>query len=209
MIVGVTGGMGSGKTALTSMLAELGASVVNADLVAHRVVGSAALLGPLVEAFGGDIVDGSGELDRRVLGRKALQDAESLDKLYEVIRPQLECELKKELDRAVATMGSSLLIFDAPLIYEWGIQGWVDVVVLVDCEEKVRIERVIARSGMERREIKRRMALQMDADEKKTRANIVIDNNGDMAQLRDKANQLWRDLHSWRQRKGKEENDRG
>jgi dephospho-CoA kinase len=81
------------------------------------------------------------------------------------------------------------------------------VVVLVDCEEEVRIQRVIARSGMERREIKRRMALQMDADEKKARADIVVDNNGDMAQLRERAHRLWLDLNSWRQ--GWEENDRG
>ena len=207
MIVGVTGGMGSGKTALTTMLAELGAGVVNADLVAHRVVGSAVLLGPLMDVFGRDIVGLSGELDRRVLGGKALKDKESLDRLYEVIRPELESELKKELDRAVRSIGSGLLIFDAPLIYEWEIQGWVAVVVLVDCEEEVRIQRVIARSGIERREIKRRMALQMDADEKKARADIVVDNNGDMAQLRERAHRLWLDLNSWRQ--GWEENDRG
>lgn len=194
MIIGVTGGMGSGKTALTAMLAELGAEVVNADLVAHKVIAAPSLLEQLTEAFGGDIVDSSGGIARRVLGRKALRDKESLDELYSIIRPDLERALKSDLDRVVNASGGRIVIFDAPLIYEWEIQDWVDAVVLVDCEEDTRVERVIARGGLERGEILRRMALQMDVGEKKTRADIVIDNNGDMTKLQEQAIQLWKRL---------------
>ncbi len=192
MIIGVTGGIGSGKTALTTLLSDLGAVVVDADLVAHRVVGSALSLGKLVDAFGENIISSTGVLDRRALGRRAFNDKESLDKLYAIIRPELERELKTELERTVRAVGDGLVIFDAPLIYEWGIQDWVDAVVLVDCEEETRIQRVIARSGLERKEILRRMALQMDTDEKKARADMVVDNNGDMRNLQERAQQLWR-----------------
>ncbi|MGY8824897.1 MAG: dephospho-CoA kinase [Candidatus Latescibacterota bacterium] len=193
MIIGVTGGMGSGKTSFSSMLAELGvASVVNADLIANRAVGKDVLLGKLIAAFGCDIATSEGELDRRALGRLALADKTSQDKLYAIIRPQLERDLRCELARAQSESDGGIVLFDAPLIYEWGIEDWVDAIVLVDCEEDMRIQRVLARSSLSLGEIQRRIALQMDSIDKEKRANFVIDNNGSVEDLRGQAEKLWR-----------------
>jgi len=195
MIIGVTGGMGSGKTALSKMLADLGAaSVVDADSIAHKVVGGEALLHKLVEAFGHGIATSAGTLDRRELGSRALADRASLNKLNTIIRPQLESELRCQLSHVESASRGGIILFDAPLIFEWGIEDWVDAIVLVDCAEEVRIQRVIDRSGLGREEIQRRMALQMGSADKKARADFVIDNSGTIEELRRQAEKLWHHL---------------
>ncbi len=196
MIVGVTGGIGSGKTELSRYLSKRGARVVDADAIAHRLLGEGVGRQALVGAFGAEIVNANGQLDRRLLGRKALVNRASVQRLYAIIRPELERALRAELDRAVETSPHTIVVFDAPLIYEWGIESWVDCVVVVDADRAVRIDRIMQRSGLMPDEIERRMDLQLDSNHKKNRADYVVDNSGSLQDLECRAEALWKKLES-------------
>jgi len=200
VILGVTGGMGAGKSAFTRFLAACGDSlgdslVVDADATAHEVIGRAELHRGIIECFGVDLVDASGHLNRRLLGARAFVDRESLEKLYALIKDDLERALLQELDGAVARAGKGLVVFDAPLIFEWGIEHWVDAVAVVFAQQECCLRRVAERSGLEKREVEHRMALQMPVADKVARADYAIDNNGSLEALQWQAEKLWAELN--------------
>ena len=183
--------MGSGKSALAQMLVELGALRVDADAVAREVAADAEVAARLLTAFGGDLRDDAGHIDRRELGRRAFRTAEGSRRLEEIMRPPLAEAIEYRLAAAEGVAAAAIVVFDAPLIFEWGTEGRCDRVVVVDAAEELRIERVRKRSGMAKGEIRERMARQMDPAQKKARADYVIDNNGDLAALNRQARELW------------------
>ncbi|MBN59840.1 MAG: dephospho-CoA kinase [Gemmatimonadetes bacterium] len=196
MLVGITGGMGSGKSALAQMLVDLGALRVDADAVAREVAADAEVAARLLAAFGGDLRDDAGHIDRRELGRRAFRTAEGSRRLEEIMRPPLAEAIECRLAAAEGVAAAAIVVFDAPLIFEWGTEGRCDRVVVVDAAEELRIERVRKRSGMAEGEIRERMARQMDPAQKKARADYVIDNNGDLAALHRQARGLWAELQA-------------
>ena len=191
MILGVTGGMGAGKSALSRYLVTLGARSLDADRVAHDLLEAGAGRASLRKCFGADIEDQNGQLDRRLLGRRALASKSSLQKLYAIVRPSLEAELRSRLGNLSKESPPNIVVFDAPLLYEWGIEAWTDFVVVVYADREIRIERIMRRSGLSRIEIERRMALQMDEEEKRERADFTINNSGDLDALHQQAASLW------------------
>ena len=191
MLVGITGGIGSGKSALAQMLVDLGAQRVDADAVAREVVENAQVIARLLETFGEDLLAGNGRLDRRELGRRAFKSQRDSQKLEEIMRPPLSAAINRHLAQAEKVGGGAIVVFDAPLIYEWGTEGRFDRMVVVDAAEGKRRSRVQQRSGMDEREIGERMDRQMDPEEKKDRADYVIDNNGDIGALAAQAETLW------------------
>ena len=191
MILGVTGGMGAGKSALSRYLVTLGARSLDADRVAHDLLEAGAGRASLRKCFGADIEDRNGQLDRRLLGRRALASKSSLQKLYAIVRPSLEAELRSRLGNLSKESPPNIVVFDAPLLYEWGIEAWTDYVVVVYADREIRIERIMRRSGLSRIEIERRMALQMDEEEKRERADFTVNNSGDLDALHQQAASLW------------------
>ena len=191
MILGVTGGMGAGKSALSRYLVTLGARSLDADRVAHDLLEAGAGRASLRKCFGADIEDQNGQLDRRLLGRRALASKSSLQKLYAIVRPSLEAELRSRLGNLSKESPPNIVVFDAPLLYEWGIEAWTDFVVVVYADREIRIERIMRRSGLSRIEIERRMALQMDEEEKRERADFTVNNSGDLDALHQQAASLW------------------
>ena len=195
MLVGITGGMGAGKSTLARMLAELGALRVDADAVAHEVATIPAVLENLQAAFGRDVLRPDGSLNRPELGRRALQSAEASQRLEAIMRPPLEAAIQRRLAQAVAEANGRIVVFDAPLIYEWGSEGNFDRIVVVDAEEERCVSRVQQRSGLPVGEIRQRMARQLDPHQKKARADVVIDNNAGLAALAAQAKALWAELN--------------
>lgn len=195
VLVGITGGMGAGKSTLARMLAELGALRVDADEVAHEVATIPAVLENLQAAFGRDVLRPDGCLNRPELGRRALQSAEASQRLEAIMRPPLEAAIQRRLAQAVAEANGRIVVFDAPLIYEWGSEGNFDRIVVVDAEEERCVSRVQQRSGLPVGEIRQRMARQMDPNQKKARADVVIDNNAGLAALAAQAETLWAELN--------------
>ena len=202
MLVGITGGMGAGKSALAEMLAEFGALRVDADEVAREVAAIPAVIEQLQAAFGRDLLGPDGRLNRRELGRRALRSDEASQRLEAIMRPSLAVAIERRLAQAVEEADGRIMVFDAPLIYEWGNEGNFDRMVVVDAEEERCISRVQQRSGLSACEIRQRMARQMDLQEKKVRADFVIDNNGDLAALAAQAKALWVELVGIAQERG-------
>ena len=196
MLVGITGGIGAGKSMLAEMLAERGARRVDADKIAREGAEIPGVIKQLQEVFGADILDTKGNLDRRELGRRALKSTQESQRLEQIMRPPLSAAIGRRLEQEVATAGNGIVIFDAPLIYEWGIEEYFDRIVVVDAEEERRLARVQRRSGLPERDIRDRMARQMESQEKRIRADFVIENNGDLAALEEQAFRLWGQLVS-------------
>lgn len=194
MLVGITGGIGSGKSALAQLLADLGAQRVDADAVAREVVENAEVIARLLEAFGEDLRAENGRLDRRELGRRAFKSQRDSQKLEQIMRPPLSTAINGHLEQAEKIGGGAIVVFDAPLIYEWGTEGRFDRMVVVAADEEQRLIRVERRSGLQQREIRERMARQMDPEIKKARADYVVDNNGDLDDLAAQAETLWAEL---------------
>lgn len=194
MLVGITGGMGSGKSALAQLLAELGALRVDADAVAREVATIQEVVENLQAAFGRDLLGPDGCLNRRELGRRALRSDEASQRLEAIMRPPLAAAIERRLRQAVEEAGDGVVVFDAPLIYEWGNEGNFDRIVVVDAEKERCVSRVQQRSGLPECEIRQRMARQMDPKEKKARADYVIDNNGSSTELAAQAEALWAEL---------------
>jgi dephospho-CoA kinase len=202
VLVGITGGMGAGKSALAQMLAELGALRVDADEVAREVATIPAVIENLQAAFGRDLLGPDGRLDRRELGRRALRSDEASQQLEAIMRPPLSAAIERRLAQAVEEAGDGVVVFDAPLIYEWENEGNFDLMVVVDAEEEQCVSRVQQRSGLPACEIRQRMARQMDSQKKKARADFVIDNNKDLTALAVQAEVLWAELTDAEQGRG-------
>lgn len=202
MLVGITGGMGAGKSALAQMLAELGALRVDADEVAREVATIPAVIENLQAAFGRDLLGLDGRLDRRELGRRALKSDEASQQLEAIMRPPLSAAIERQLAQAVEEAGGGVVVFDAPLIYEWKNEGNFDRIVVVDAEEERCVSRVQQRSDLPVCEIRQRMARQMDPQKKKARADFVIDNNKDLTALAVQAEALWAELTDAEQGRG-------
>lgn len=191
MIVGITGGMGSGKSSFARELGELGAKRIDADRVGHQVIERPEILRDLLAAFGEDLIDPGGKLNRRELGRRAFADEASCTRLNQIVHPLLEKELKKQIDRARNRGSEYVVVVDAALIFEWGDLQRFDVIVVVDAKEEVRIDRLIRGGMISEADVRRRMACQMPVGEKTAKADWVVDNNGSLQDLRREAENLW------------------
>ena len=179
--VGLTGGIGTGKSEVSRRLAAHGAVVIDADLIAREVV----------EAFGGDVLRPDGELDRARLGDLVFADPELRSKLNAIIHPRVARRMA-ELERAAGP--GAIVIHDVPLIAEAGRAGAYDVVVVVDAPPKIQAERLVRRRGMTREQARARMAAQASRKQRLAIADIVIDNCGSLAELDRQVGDLWTQL---------------
>ena len=190
VLLGLTGVMGAGKSALAQQLGALGAIVIDADQIGHQVIEQPQIRQALIATFGTSIVGENNQLDRRQLGRLAFADAQSLQRLNGLVRPVLEQALWQQIATEKERIGRGLLILDAPLIFEWNIAHRFDLVIVVHTDKAIRLAR-LSKRGLTAAEIQRRMAGQLTAKEKRSRADIVVLNNGNRASLRLEARALW------------------
>lgn len=188
--VGLTGGMGAGKSVVAARFRELGARVVTADEIARDIVGPGSpVLSRLVAAFGPDIVGPDGSLDRRELARAAFGSEEGTERLNDIVHPPL---VAKMLERARPD-GNEIVVVDAALLAEWGILDQFDVVVAVTATREVRLERLV-RAGYDHPDAEARMESQLDPGVVASRADIVIENNGTLTELEERAEEVWREI---------------
>jgi|APSaa5957512622_1039677.scaffolds.fasta_scaffold12701_2 dephospho-CoA kinase len=191
MLIGVTGGMGSGKSTFSGLFADWGARLVDADRVTHQVLQNKGVVVRLQEAFGRDIVGEDGELRRQEIGRRAFAGPSSWKLLEEIVKPSLAPRLWQEVEDAWGGAEEGMVVVDGPLIYEWGEEERFDVMIAVDAEVDLRISRIRDRSGMSAMEIRQRMGFQMPAAEKRRKANFVVENGEGMGQLQNQAGKIW------------------
>lgn len=192
--LGVTGGIGSGKSAACAIFEDLGARVVYADAEAKRLMHEhPELRAAIADAFGAESYDASGALNRPYLANRVFGDEAQLAKLNALVHPRVR-EAFFELRDAAEAEGYDLFVYEAALIYESGADRVLDYVAVVDAPLETRIERVMARDGVPREAVLARMQHQMPADELRRRADFVIENDGDLAHLRAQVQTLYREL---------------
>jgi dephospho-CoA kinase len=190
--VGLTGGIGAGKSEVSARLAAQGAVVIDADAIAREVVEPGTDgLAQVVEAFGREVLLADGSLDRARLGEIVFADQELLARLNAIVHPRVAARMA-ELERAAGP--GAIVVHDVPLIAENGLAGAYDVVVVVDAPPRVQIDRLVRRRGMSREQATARMAAQASRKQRLAVADIVIDNSGSLAELDRQVGDLWSEL---------------
>jgi len=183
--VGVTGGIGSGKTEVCKAFAALGARVVSADELAKELLSTNPDIRKQVTArFGHDVYAADGTLDRKRLARLAFADDALLGKLNAIVHPSVTIELRNLIALEKAKPTSPLVVVEAALIYEAHIAELFDYVIAVEAAEELRVDRAATRDGTTRETIIERMRAQLHPDELAERADFLIRNAGDLSGLR-------------------------
>lgn len=185
LIIGLTGGIGSGKSAAAAMLKELGAGLVDADAIAHELTAPGGAAIPAIRGeFGDTAVSADGALDRAAMRRLVFADAAAKLRLEAILHPLIRAETQRRCEEAMVA-GAPYVVLVVPLLIESGdYRRRVTRVAVVDCAEETQVTRVMARSGLTREEVQRIMAAQVNRAERLAAADDVIDNDGDMEALR-------------------------
>ena len=192
MVIGITGGIGSGKSSLVRLLVQRGAAAVDADRIGHQVLEIPEVSTALTQAFGPAITDSEGKVVRQELGKQAFASREGFERLSRIVRPVLEQRLWEEVALAEGPGRDHLVVVDAALIYEWGVAERFDRIVVVDAAVPLRRQRAMARQGLSLEEVEKRMAWQLPAQEKVARADLVVRNEGTLEELEQAADLVWR-----------------
>ena len=202
MWIAVTGNIGSGKSTLARMLEQRGAQRVDADVLSRQMVEeSVPLRRELAEAFGVDILNEDGQLNRRELAIRALANRSGWQRIESIVRPHLEPVLLAHLsgaESAASDMGG-VVVLDAPLVFEWGIEDWFERVFLVVADPVAATKRITESRQISLAEIHQRQAAQLSATEHWTDRSTVceiVDNNGSLNDLRTMADEIWSTLVS-------------
>ena len=183
-IYGLTGGIGSGKSAAAAIFEDCGIPVVSADELSRIVVtpGSAGLAA-VVAAFGEGVLTPDGELDRRKLGAIIFKDPSQRARLEGILHPRIRDSFQDVLTALEAT-GQHLVVYEVPLLFENNLEKQMKAVILVSAPEDQRIARVMARDKLSAEDVRVRMAAQMDDQGRRSRAQYVLENDGDLEHLR-------------------------
>jgi dephospho-CoA kinase len=189
--VGLTGGIGSGKSAVSALLAEQGAVIIDADRIARAVLAPGTPgLEQVVEAFGAELLTADGALDREALGRIVFADAAQLARLNAIVHPLVGERTAEETAEAEAS-GTRVAVFDVPLLVENGLQSLYDVVVVVSAQPQTQLARLTEQRGMAEADARARIAAQATLEDKLAAATYVIDNDGPREALAPQVAELW------------------
>ncbi len=187
--IGLTGGIGSGKTAASDHFARLGAEVIDTDLLSRALVepGQEALR-EIVDAFGEQVLSADGRLDRAKLGQRVFADPGARQRLEAILHPKIRAAMLQHAARSTAPY----VVFVIPLLFETGQQDLVDRVLLIDVPEALQRDRVAARDGLDDAQIDRIMAAQTDRATRLEQADDIVPNDGELAQLHAQIEKLHR-----------------
>ncbi|GAA3035227.1 dephospho-CoA kinase [Streptomyces glomeratus] len=190
--VGLTGGIGAGKSEVSRLLVECGAVLIDADRIAREVVAPGTPgLAAVVEAFGEDILTADGSLDRPRLGSLVFSDPQKLAVLNSIVHPLVGAR-SRELETAAPE--DAVVVHDVPLLTENGLAPLYDVVVVVDASPSTQLDRLVRLRGMTEEDARARMAAQAPREKRREIADIVIDNDVPLEQLERRVRDVWADL---------------
>ncbi|HHW15047.1 MAG TPA: dephospho-CoA kinase [Firmicutes bacterium] len=194
MRLGLTGGLGSGKSRVAQALKGLGAAVVDADQLAREAVAPGTPgWRAVIAAFGREYLLPDGSLDRRKLGRLVFAEAEARHRLEAIVHPEVRRLLRARAE-ALEKAGARVVVLEVPLLYEAGFEAEVDKVVAVYASPEVRVARVKARDGLSAEEVHQRLAAQLAGEEQARRADYVIDNSGAWEETEKQVERLWEEI---------------
>ena len=195
-VIGLTGGIGSGKTEVARMLAELGASVIEADEVAHRAyLPACPAWREIVGRWGKGVLKPDGTVDRQKLAGIVFSDPNELASLNRIVHGRMFRMLRKEIARRKeAAAGKGVIVLEAAVLIEAGWVNLVDEVWVVMADEVLAVERMTRLKGMHRADVLARMHSQLPAEERARHASVIIQNDGSLASLRDQVAAAWERL---------------
>jgi dephospho-CoA kinase len=192
-VVGLTGGIASGKSTVSAMFRELGAQVIDADQVARDVVEPGT---PGLEEVGRrfpGVVDASGRLDRAELGRRVFADPAERRALEAIVHPRIREEVARRLE-ALARAGEEVALYDAALLIENGLQKGMDGVIVVWAPESLQRARLAARDGLDEAAVTARVQAQLPLADKRAHATWVVDNGGSLDETRAQVRRIWEEI---------------
>ncbi|MGB2979821.1 MAG: dephospho-CoA kinase [Candidatus Zixiibacteriota bacterium] len=193
LLIGVTGGIACGKTEVAEVFRKKGAIVLSGDQIGKEVVEKeGTVLKQLVHAFGQDIPNKNGTLDRRKLGEIAFASEESRDKLNRIIHPHLLKELRGRIQNIEEENPRAVVVIDAALIVEWGLEKELDYLIFVESKEENKIKRLQEHKGYSEKEALDRIKSQLPEEVKEKKADVVIRNDEGLAELRTVSDGVWR-----------------
>jgi dephospho-CoA kinase len=182
-LLGLTGGIASGKSTVAAILRRLGAAIINADELSREVVqpGQEAWK-EIVDTFGPAILQEDKTLDRRKLRKIVFDNPEARKKLEAIIHPRVRALAEKKI-RELAATGSSIIVYEVPLLFEAQIHLWLRPVILVACDVETQKKRLLERDRLTEAEAQQHLDAQMSLEDKRKLADYVIENNGDLEEL--------------------------
>jgi len=188
-LIGLGGGIGSGKSTVSAFLAARGAIIVDADLIARQVVEpNTPTLAALVDRFGPNILDGSGVLNRQALAAVAFADPELLKALNAITHPAIGVEIARQI--AVHEGGDAVVVLDAALLFDSARDAMVGKMA-VDVDPVIAVERLVAHRGFATHDAWARVNAQMSREDRRAKADFVIDNSGDLQHLETEVERAW------------------
>jgi dephospho-CoA kinase len=194
ILIGLTGNIASGKSEVARMLAERGATIIDADVLAREAVRpETQALRDIVKRWGKDVLQQDGSLDREALRQIVFADRNELDALNRIVHPGVTRMRDREVARA-KERGDPIVVCVIPLLFERNLVDEFDAIVLVDAPRPVRLERLVTTRGLEETEAMNMIAAQMPAELKRARADHCIDNNGSLDDLERDVDALWSSL---------------
>lgn len=192
MIMGLTGGIASGKSTVSALFVAKGAALVDADVIAREVMlPGHPVLAAAVQAFGETILQPDGTLDRARLGEMVFRDPEALQTLNNLTHPAIRTEIKDRMYALDQEDPQRLVIVDIPLLYESQLDNLFDQIIVVYVPRRVQLARLMTRSGMTLEQAENRLKSQMDIELKRRKADYVIDNSGDPGATERQVAGLW------------------
>lgn len=189
-IIGLTGGIASGKSTVSSLLKELGAHIIDADRIAREIVtpGSEALA-EIVSTFGAEVLNPDGTLNRRALAQTVFNDPAALRELNRITHPRIVAAIQARITAEAET--ERILVLDAALLIELNLGSLTDETWLVCVKPETQIERLLQRESMSRADAEKILRAQLPLEEKMKAADICIDNNGTIEALQNRVKKLW------------------
>lgn len=194
LTIGLTGGIASGKSTVAAMFRDLHIPVIDADEIAHRVTAiDGEAYQSIVETFGSDILDSNGAIDRRKLGAIVFHDEQKRKQLNAIVHPLVRKHMLQQKEQ-YARRGEKSVVLDIPLLFESNLEHLVDRILVVYVDEQIQLRRLCERNGFSFEEAWARIKSQMPLEQKRKKADAVIDNNGTIEQTK---RQLYERLVEW------------
>jgi len=194
LLIGLTGGIGAGKSSVSAALARRGAVIVDADAIVRELQSPGTdVFGEMVERFGSGIVSEDGTLDRAAVAQVVFTDPQALADLGAIVHPRVHAEIERRI--AEQTDTDHVVVLDIPLLAEAGWPGLAGTIV-VDLDPDIAVQRLIAHRGFSEEDARNRIANQMEREQRLSRADFVVDNHGDPEALEAEVDRAWTWIHS-------------
>ena len=189
-VIGLTGGIACGKSAVSHVLRELGAGIIDADRIGHEVLyAGQEAYSQVVQAFGQEILNEQGEIDRKRLGAMVFAEKKKLSQLNSITHPHIINNIVKQIEA-----GDGIIVLDAALLFETGLDALCDEIWLVMAKKEEQLRRILLRDGLSRQAAERRVQSQGDYAQKRGKAKHIIDNSGSLGELEREVKRLYQQV---------------